>query len=106
LARITRARRGWILNGRWDARQRVQEEPDEDLGPQQVHPAAGPGRLHGLSERGNPGHRGASLNSWQVVPGERRSTLLVRVQAYPCPPFGLLAPPFGRRRVNIDDRPA
>jgi hypothetical protein len=104
LARIYGARCGWILKGRWDARQGVQQQPDENLGAQQAYPALGAGRFHGLRERGNPRHGRTRLSPGQVAAGEGRSPFLVCVEPDPGPPLGLLSAPLGRRRVHTDDR--
>jgi len=106
LARISGARCGRVLKGWWYPRQGVQEQPDQDLSAQQVYPALGPGRLHGLRERGNPRHRSTGLNSRQVAAGEGRRPFLVREEADPRPPLGLLPAPLGRPRVHTDDRSA
>ncbi|HEY4850239.1 MAG TPA: hypothetical protein VII22_05560 [Streptosporangiaceae bacterium] len=106
LAWINGARCGRILKRRGDAGQRIQEQPDENLGPQHVDPAVGSGRLHGLSERRYPGHRGTSLDSGQVMPGNSGRPFLVGVEPDPGPPFRLLTPPFRCCRVNSYDRSA
>ncbi|HEY1619241.1 MAG TPA: hypothetical protein VGG25_16590 [Streptosporangiaceae bacterium] len=94
------------VGGRGYRGQGAQQEPEVDVGAQQVGAAAGSGGFEGAGEGGDPGHRGGRVRGGQAGAGEGGSAVVVGVQADPRPPLRRLAPLFRSLRVGDDHRPA
>jgi hypothetical protein len=102
---VARARNFWPSVGGWDQGQRPEQQADEDLGAQQVHPSARTGGLHGLRHGTDPRPSGSRLRGWQEPSRQRGGAIVVTEQRDPRPPLCLLAAPLGGRRIGREHGP-
>src|SRR5690606_11495932 len=78
------------------------DEPDEQVGPQLVHPVWMPGRLRSPGQPVQPVTGGGDLVDGQVLPGQVGGAGLVAVADDPPGPYRLPIPPFGPGWVQGD----
>jgi hypothetical protein len=95
----------WPAVGGRDQGQRPEQQADEDLGAQQVHPPARTGGLHGLRHGTDPRPGGGRLRRGQAPPRQRGGAIVIPEQRDPRPPLRILAAPLRGRRVGREDGP-